>query len=44
VGSICALAVILPVAFARVLPTPVARRDDLGKAPASPLTDDISWH
>ena len=39
VGSICALVVILPVAFARVLPLPSPDATDLGARRLSPLTD-----
>jgi peptide/nickel transport system permease protein len=39
VGSICALAVILPVAFARVLPLPSPDATDLGRRRLAPLTD-----
>ncbi|MFH5229261.1 ABC transporter permease [Antrihabitans spumae] len=39
VGAICALAVILPVAFARVLPLPSPDATDLGKRRLPPLTE-----
>ena len=39
VGSICALVVILPVAFARVLPLPSPDATDLGARRLPPLTD-----
>ena len=39
VGSICALVVILPVAFARVLPLPSPDATDLGARRLAPLTE-----
>ncbi len=39
VGSVCALAVILPVAFARVLPLPSPDQTDLGLRRLPPLSD-----